>query len=158
MTVTKIEHGQTYRFLNVSDNRFLDLYRKSTENGNQLFIYDGNTCNAQRFRAEVKDDTFTLLSLCRMKGEPRRLVQESKDGTGLVTYSDPTGEDNQSWFLEVVPTAHEPVVMIKNKGSGKALAHQGYKNQVKCINGDANDCHQLWKIIIAEHDQAGHAD
>jgi len=62
MTVTKIEHGQTYRFLNISDNRFLDLYMKNTENGTQMFIYDGNTCNAQRFRAEVKEDVF---SSCR---------------------------------------------------------------------------------------------
>jgi len=158
MTVTKIEHGQTYRFINISDNRFLDLYMKNTENGTQMFIYDGNTSNAQRFRAEVKEDVFTLLSLCRRKGEPRRVVQESADGKGLVTYADPTGDANQWWFLEIVDTEHGQVVMIKNKGSGKALAHQGYKNQVKCINADANDCHQLWKIIVAEHDQAGHGD
>jgi len=51
---------------------------------------------------------------------------DAADG-GKVTYADPTGEDNQSWVVEKVTTEHEhePVVMIKNKHSGKAMAHQG---------------------------------
>jgi len=157
MAITKIDHGQVYRFLNVADNHFLDLYMRETDDGTPIQVYNGNTSNAQRFRAEVKDEAFTLLSLCRKKGEPRRVIKESVDGKSLVTYGDAKGEPNEYWTLEILDAGHG-IVNIKNVHSGKALENQGYKKPVKCINADSNDVHQQWKIIIAEHDQAGHTD
>jgi hypothetical protein len=39
-------------------------------------------------------------------------------------FQDHTGEKNQLWYLEIHPTEPD-TVLIKNKESGKALAHQG---------------------------------
>jgi hypothetical protein len=156
--MTSIEHGQVYRFISVVDHRFLDLHMKTTDHGNKLIVWDGNTSNAQRFRAEVVDDGFRLLSQCRRKGEPLRVLTEEADGKGLVIYADHNPNSNHLWKLEVHEGEQGPFVLIINKGSGKALSHQGYKNQVRCIAADPNDIHQQWRLLIAEHDQPGHVE
>jgi len=158
MAVTTIEQGQIYRFLSLTDNNFLDLHNKTTDHGAKLIVWEGNTSNAQRFRAEIVDGGFQLLSQCRRKGEPLRVVTEQVDGKGLVIYADHNTDSHHVWCIEVKKGEHEPFVMIINKGSGKALAHQGCKNQVRCISKDANDVHQQWKLHVAEHSQPGPMD
>ncbi|OXA63288.1 uncharacterized protein LOC110853031 [Folsomia candida] len=159
MAVSSIEHGQVYRFNCLADNKFLDLHMKTTDHGNKLIVWDGNTSNAQRFRAEIVDDGFRLLSQCRGKGEPLRVITEQADGKGLVIYADHNTDSNHVWHLETHEGGDQGTyVLIINNGSGKALANQGYKNQVRCINPDFNDVHQQWRIHVAEHDQPGHMD
>jgi len=154
MTITAIEHGQVYRFISVVDNRFLDLHMKTTDHGSKLIIWDGNTSNAQRFRAEAVDDGFRLLSQCRGKGDPLRVLTEEADGK--VVYADHSNDSNHVWKLEVHQGENGQYVLIVNKGSGKALSNQGYKNPVRCVSADPMDIHQQWKIHIAEHEQPGH--
>jgi hypothetical protein len=154
MSTTAIEHGQTYRFMSVFDQGFLDLSNRVTEKGNKLMTWEGNTSNAQKFRAEVQDGYFHILSLCRKKGEPHRVVEQSATDldSGIVHYWDLNDGDSQFWYLEPVD---KDCVLIRNKGSGKALSNQGRSEQVKCIAADHNDIHQKWKLIISDHFQAG---
>jgi len=154
MTSSTIEHGQTYRFMSLSDQGFLDLSNRGTEKGNFLMTWEGNTSNAQKFRAEVQDGFFHIISLCRKKGDPPRVVEQSSASpeTGNVVYWDSNDGDGQLWYLE---PAGADSVMIRNKGSGKALSNQGRQKQVKCVATDPNDVHQQWKLIISDHFQAG---
>jgi len=158
MSPTTIDHGQVYRFLCPADNRFLDLHMRTTDHGNKIQVWDGNCSNAQRFRAEVVDGGIRFLSQCRRKGEPLRVISEAADGSGLVVYADHCTDSNHLWEAQAHENENGPYVLIVNKGSGKALAHQGLQNQVRCINADSNDVWQQWHLMIAEHDLAGHTE
>jgi len=154
MSVTAVEHGQNYRIMSLSDQGFLDLANRVTEKGNKLMTWEGNTSNAQKYRVEVQDGSFFhLLSLCRKKGDPHRVVDESAEH-GNVLYWDLNDGDSQLWYLEPAAPGSDNF-LIKNKQSGKALSNQGRGEQVKCVAADANDVHQRWKLIISDHFQAG---